>query len=101
MIFAKSTYKQQYYPSNQALNLLFVILMERISIQLICQYVIYCLVTSDGQIAYTKVRTFIKKQPTMSMMYRTITTNGNITIRLTGNHLIYARKKSTEEFSAV
>ena len=56
------------------------------------------LAATDGSVTYSEIRTFMEKQPTVITTYKTITTSSNNTIRLSGNHLIYARKFPTEQF---
>ena len=60
-------------------------------------HTIFYPVTSDGNIIFSEVRAFVKKQSTVINMYKSITTSLNKTIRLSGNHLIYARKNSSEK----
>ena len=55
-------------------------------------------VSEDGSMVYSEVRTFMDKNPAVTNPYRSITTLGNKTISLTGNHPLYARKSSTEKF---
>ena len=57
------------------------------------------LVSQSGRLTYSKVITFLKKQPKTSNMYKSITTSGNKTINLSGNHLIYGRKSSSDKFN--
>ena len=39
----------------------------------------------------SEIRTILKKQPTVRTLYKSITTNMNKTISLSGNHLIFSR----------
>ena len=58
----------------------------------------YLIVSSAGIVAYSEVRTFLKKQPSIMTRYKSIATlNG--TLAVTGNHLIYARKTFAKELS--
>ena len=50
---------------------------------------------------YSEVKTFLKKQSTLTGMYMSITTSLNTTVRLTSNHLIYARRNFDEKFNSV
>ena len=50
-------------------------------------------------VSYSEVRTFMKRQPTVTTMYKSITTSCNNTINLSRDHLIYARKSRTDEFT--
>ena len=59
----------------------------------------FFLVLSDGRIINSKVKAFVQNQPTVTDVYKSITTSKNKTIHLTGNHLIYARKGSAGKFS--
>ena len=61
-------------------------------------YVVCCPVLSDGTLAYSEIRTFVKKEPDVISMYKQITTSSNVTISLSADHLIYARKGSSEKF---
>ena len=56
------------------------------------------LVSLSGRLTYSKVSTFMKKQANSINMYNSITTSGNKTISLSGNHLIYGRKSSSDKF---
>ena len=53
----------------------------------------------DGSVVYDKVRTFMKKVPSMINMYKSIITSLNETIRISGNHLIYTRKYEVDMFN--
>ena len=57
------------------------------------------LVSPDGSIVYSTVRTFLKIKHTEVTIYKSIMISGNKTIDLTGNHLIYSRKCSTDKFN--
>ena len=57
------------------------------------------LVTSDGHLMYSEVRTFLKRQHIVNSMYREITISSNDKIQLSGKHLIYARRNSTAKFN--
>ena len=56
------------------------------------------LVSSGGDLTYGEVTVFLKKRPTVTTMYKPITTTSKNTIRLTENHLIYTRKSCTDKF---
>ena len=56
-------------------------------------------VSSGGSLIYSEVRTFLKKDPAVTNKYKSVTSVGNNTISLTGNHPLYARKSCTEKFS--
>ena len=56
------------------------------------------LVSSNGVIGFSEVRGFLKKQETVIYTYKSIRTSKNITITLTGNHLIYVQKSYAEKF---
>ena len=47
---------------------------------------------------YSKVTILMEKRHNVTCMYRIITTEFNRTISLTGNHLIYTRKHSSDKF---
>ena len=55
--------------------------------------------SADGNIEFSEVITFLKKRHTGITMYKSINISGNRTICLTGNHIIYSRKYSTEMFN--
>ena len=57
------------------------------------------IVTSAGRITYSEVRTFMEKQTDIISKFKSITTYGNKTLIVTGNHLVYARKNSNDKFS--
>ena len=54
----------------------------------------------EGLLKYSDVRTFIKKQPTIMAMYKSISTSLK-DIRISGNHLIFARKNTNGNFHPV
>ena len=54
--------------------------------------------SSDGSLMYSEVRTFLKRQRTVTSMYKSVTTSSNNTILLSGNHPIYARQSPTDKF---
>ena len=56
------------------------------------------LVSLLGGLTYSEVRAFLKKRPTVTTMYMSITTASKKTIRLTENHLIYTRKSCADKF---
>ena len=49
---------------------------------------------------YSTIQTFLMKHDTVTSIYKSLTTSANRTIRLTGNHPIYARKNANK-FSLV
>ena len=57
------------------------------------------LVSPDGGVKYSEIRTFMKKQPVAMTVYKSIKTSLNYTISLTGEHLIHARKSGTDKFN--
>ena len=63
--------------------------------------ILYYIVSPKGEIMYSEVKTFLKKQSTLTGMYMSITTSLNTTVRLTSNHLIYSRKNCDEKFNSV
>ena len=54
-------------------------------------------VSTEGMITYSEVITFLKNQPTTLVIYKSIMTSMK-TIRLSGNHLIFARKNAALKF---
>ena len=63
--------------------------------------VYYCffLVSTDGKVKHNEVKALLKLQFTMTTVYKSITTSHNNVISLTEDHLIYARKNSTDKFN--
>ena len=57
-------------------------------------------VSSTGTITYNEVTAFLKRQPNILMLYKSIATTKE-TIILTGNHLIYARKTLDDQFNSM
>ena len=55
-------------------------------------------VSSSCGIIYSEVQIFLKRQPDVITKYMSITTATNRTITLTGNHLVYSRSFSNDEF---
>ena len=54
---------------------------------------------SGSNLEYSEVRVFLEQKPTVTTMYKSITTSNNRTISLSKNHLIYLRKTSAERFN--
>ena len=50
---------------------------------------------------YSEVTAFLMKDSTTITVYKSIVTSTNQTISLTGSHLIYGRKCSTDNFAAM
>ena len=50
---------------------------------------------------YSPVTSFLDKRPDTINIYKSITTSSNNTIRLSANHLIYARKAQTDKFTTM
>ena len=61
---------------------------------------IFDIVSALGVTTYSEVRTFLQKRSSISM-YKSLTTDMNVTISLTGNHLIYTRKNEMDIFHAL
>ena len=59
------------------------------------------LVSPDGTIEFSEVRTFLEKKVEVTNTYKSITTSRNNTISLTGNHLIYTKKSHIDKFVAM
>ena len=69
---------------------------------ILCIFVIYVffnIVSADGTFMYSEVRTFLEKQTDIILMFKSITTYGDKTLTLTGNHLVYERKSCNDKFS--
>ena len=64
-----------------------------------CYKIIYFKVSSDGSVKYSDVRTFMRKDHNVITKYLSITTYCNKTLTLSPNHLVYARKVSSDEFN--
>ena len=62
---------------------------------------IHFLVSPDGTIIYTKVKGFLDKMPTTIAKYKSIETSYNNTLTVSGQHLIYAKRKGTNKFKPV
>ena len=58
-------------------------------------------VSADGKEMYSKIRTFVKRDPVSITKYKSITTSCNKSISLSGNHLIYVRKGPEGKFNAM
>ena len=56
------------------------------------------LVSSGGDLTFGKVKAFLKKFPTVTTTYKSITTTSKNTMRLTENHLLYTRKSCSDKF---
>ena len=57
--------------------------------------------SSTGEMTYSEVIAFLKKNPTALMEYQLITTLHNESIVLSGDHLIFVRKYGSDEFNAM
>ena len=60
------------------------------------QFFLHLLPLDDA--SHSGVITFLKQQPIKRTMYRSIATDMNRTISLSGNHLIYSRKNNMDKF---
>ena len=58
-------------------------------------------VSLAGAVTYSKVTTFLKRQPNMITQCKSITTFNNKTLILTANHLVYARKCAADQFNVM
>ena len=56
------------------------------------------IVSSTGELTFSEVTTFLKKQRDIVMLYKSIV-SVNETLSLTGNHLVYARKTFDHRFN--
>ena len=56
------------------------------------------IVSLSGKLTYSEVRAFLKKQPHIMTQCKSIVTV-NETINLTGNHLVFARENSDDQFN--
>ena len=63
--------------------------------------IFYDTYAAGGNRKYKEVTAFMKKQPTLTALYKSITTSCNKTVRLSEDHLIYARQGYAETFYAV
>ena len=63
-----------------------------------CILLFFDTVSPTGEVTYSEVIAFLKKQPNMITQYKSITTICNKTLALTGNHLVYARKGFASQF---
>ena len=64
----------------------------------ITMLLVYYAVSSTGSVTYSEVKTFLEKDPTVVKQYQAITTLCNESLILSGNHNVFARKYSSEEF---
>ena len=64
-------------------------------------YECFNIVSTNGTITYSEVRTFLEKQTDVIVEFKSITTYLDQTLTLTGNHLVYARKASNAKFNPV
>ena len=60
---------------------------------------IHNVVSSTGRMAYSEVKTFLKKDQLMIAKYLSITTLHNETLTLSADHLVYARTYLSNGFS--
>ena len=58
------------------------------------------IVSSSGSVIYSEVRSFLKKKQKIITGYMSIVT-GNETLTLTGNHLVYASKRSDDQYKSM
>ena len=59
----------------------------------------FFVVSSTGSVIYSEVRMFLQKQPFVLGSYLSIETSSNESLRMSGNHLVYARESSIDEFN--
>ena len=60
--------------------------------------VFLCSVTLGGDVTYSEIRTFLKREHTENTMYLSIATSESTIISLSENHLIFARKNCADKF---
>ena len=60
---------------------------------------LYEIVSATGRMTYSKVRTFLKKDPLAMVRYKSITTSSNESLTLSGDHLVFSRKSDNDEFN--
>ena len=59
------------------------------------------LVSPDGTIEFSEIKTFLEKKLDVTSTYKSITTSRKNTITLTGNHLVCTKKSHVNKFVAV
>ena len=79
------------------LTLQFIIISYKGSLKCLNQLL---LVTLEGRLKYSEVRAVLHRTPNVITVYKSITTQGNRTISLSGNHLVYTRKSHHDKFNA-
>ena len=79
----------EYFETCQITHIFMVILVQKM---------IDFTVSSTGSVKYSDVRTFMKKDHNAMTKYLLITTYCNKTLTLSPNHLVYARKYTSDEF---
>ena len=57
------------------------------------------IVSSSGSVTYSELVAFLAKLPNVISQYKSISILGNETLILTGNHLVYAKKGSADQFN--
>ena len=60
---------------------------------------VYYTVLSNGSVTYSEVQTFLHKNPSMILPYKSIRTLLNESLILSENHLVFTRKFGSDEFS--
>ena len=58
-------------------------------------------VSSTGYVTYNEVRIFVEKHHAAVLKCQSITTLCNQTLKLSQNHLVYARKFYSDDFNAM
>ena len=69
--------------------------------QICILFIVLYTVSSIGKVTYSEVITFLQSEPIMVAKYMSITTSCNKSLALSGNHLVYARKYSTDELNTM
>ena len=57
------------------------------------------IVSSTGYVTYNEVRTFAEKDHAATLKCQSITTLCNQTLKLSQNHIVYARKFCSDDFN--
>ena len=60
--------------------------------------IIWFIVSFSGDVIYSEITTFMEKHNFAINRFIKIATSNNMTISLSGNHLIYARKVNIDKF---
>ena len=98
LTFLNSKIQEMNYSHIFQRNFLIICLFFVIVIFCGCDFVISYKVSASGKVIHSKVVAFFKKLPNMITQYKSITTFGNESLIVSGDHLVYAKVSLADQF---